>query len=83
MGVAYYRAGKWQAAIKALTRSMELRNGGDSFDWFFLAMTHEKEGRKDEARKWYDQAARWMDKNQSKNEELNRIRAEAAALLGI
>ena len=40
LGVAQYRAGNWSAPIKALKKSIELRKGGDSFDWFFLAMTH-------------------------------------------
>ena len=56
---------------------------GDATDWFFLAMAHWQLGDKDEARKWYDKAVEWMDKNQPKNEELLRFRAEAAELLGI
>ena len=59
LGVAYYRAGKWDDAIAALNKSMELRAGGDAYDWFFLAMTHKKAGRADEARKWFEQAAHW------------------------
>jgi Tol biopolymer transport system component len=62
---------------------MELRKGGDSFDWFFLAMAHEKLGDKEKARQWYDRATRWMDKNQPTNEELASFRAEAAQLLGV
>ena len=31
----------------------------------------------------YDRAVQWMDKNQPKNEELRRFRAEAAQLLGL
>ena len=81
--MAQYRAGEWQAAIEALEKSMELRKGGDAVDWFFLAMAHWQLGHKDEARKWYDKAVEWMDKNQPKNEELLRFRAEAAELLGI
>ena len=38
LGVAHYRAGDWKAALEALEKSMKLRNGGDSSDWFFLAM---------------------------------------------
>src|SRR5882757_1697929 len=83
LGVAQYRAGDWKAAVAALTKSMELRKGGDSTDWFFLAMAHWQLGDKEEARKWYDRAAAWMDKNQPKNEELRRFRAEAAELLGV
>ena len=83
LGVAQYRAGDWKAAIAALDKSMELRNGGDSNDWFFLAMTRWQLGDKDEARKWYDKAVEWMEKNSPDNEELRRFRAEAAELLGL
>jgi tetratricopeptide (TPR) repeat protein len=81
LGAAQYRVGDWQAALEAFEQSMKLRNGGDAFDWFFLAMAHWQLGEKEEARKWYDQAAAWMDKNQPKNDDLRRFRAEAAELL--
>jgi tetratricopeptide (TPR) repeat protein len=83
LGVAQYRAGDWKAAITALEKSMELRKGGDSFDWFFLAMGRYQLGDKKEARKWYGQAVEWQEKNQPKNEELVRFRAEAETLMKI
>jgi WD40 repeat protein/tetratricopeptide (TPR) repeat protein len=83
LGVAQYRAGNWKEAVAALQKSMQFRNGGDSFDWFFLAMAHWQLGNKDEARKWYDQAVQWMDKNQPKDEELKRFRKEAEELLQV
>jgi serine/threonine protein kinase/tetratricopeptide (TPR) repeat protein len=83
LGAAYYRAENWQEAVAALQKSMDLSKGGDSFDFILLAMTYGQMGRKDEARKWYDKAVQRMDKNQPKNEELLRFRAEAALLLGI
>ncbi len=83
LGAAHYRARDWQAAATALTTAMRLRNGGDSIEWFFLAMTHGQLGQKAEARKWYDRAVEWMDKNKPQEAELRRYRAEAAALLGI
>jgi WD40 repeat protein/serine/threonine protein kinase/tetratricopeptide (TPR) repeat protein len=83
LGAAHYCAGDSKAAIAALEKSMELRKGGDSFDWFFLAMAHWKLGDKKAARKWYDQAVQWMEKNQPKNEELQRFRLEAGKLLAI
>jgi tetratricopeptide (TPR) repeat protein len=83
LGVALYRAGDWKGAIEALTKSMELGNGGDGNDWFFLAMAHWRLGDKPRARSWYDKAVPWMEKNQPKNEELIRFRSEAAALLGV
>jgi uncharacterized protein HemY len=39
LGTAYYRAEKWKECCAALEKSMELRKGGDSFDWFFLGMS--------------------------------------------
>jgi hypothetical protein len=83
LGVAEYLAGNWQAAIEALAKSMELRHGGDAFDWFFLAMGHWQLGHKDQARTWYDKGAAWMNTKGSQDADLRRFRAEAAQLLGI
>jgi WD40 repeat protein/serine/threonine protein kinase/Flp pilus assembly protein TadD len=83
LGVACYRAGDWKAAVAALGKSVELRKGGDSRDWLFLAMAHWQLGEKDKAREWYDRAVQGMDKNQPTDEELRRFRAEAAELLGL
>jgi hypothetical protein len=46
-------------------------------------MAHWQLDQEEEARKWYDEAVAWMDKNRPQNEELRRFRAEAAELLGI
>jgi tetratricopeptide (TPR) repeat protein len=83
LGTAHYRAGDWKATVAALDKSGELRKGGDSFDWFFLAMAHWQLGEKEEARKWYDRAVAWMDKNNPSDEELRRFREEAAKLLKV
>jgi tetratricopeptide (TPR) repeat protein len=83
LGVAQYRAGDWPAAAASLEKSMQFRRGGDASDWFFLAMTCWQSGDKDKARQWYGRAVRWTEKNQPKDEELGRFRAEAAALLGL
>jgi tetratricopeptide (TPR) repeat protein len=83
LGAVHYRAGKWKAAIEGLNKSMELRNGGDSFDWFFVAMSHWQLAARDEARKWYEKAIDWMDRNAKDNDELRRFRREAEELLEI
>jgi WD40 repeat protein len=83
LGVALYCAREWKAAVTALEKSTRLRDGGDSFDWFFLAMAHWQLGSQAEARKWYDQASAWMEKNAPQDEELRRFRTEAEELLGI
>ena len=53
----------------------------ESVNTFFLAMAQWQVGEKDKARVWYDKAVEWMEKNQPKNEELRRFRAEASELL--
>ncbi len=81
LGVTHYRDGNWQAAITALDKSRELHRGGDSYDFFFLAMAHWQLGDKDQAREWYDKATAALPK--TKNEELGRIQDEAARLLEV
>jgi tetratricopeptide (TPR) repeat protein len=49
LGVAHYRTEDWQPATTALLKSMELRQGGDSNDWFFLATAQWRLDRKKEA----------------------------------
>jgi serine/threonine protein kinase len=84
LGVAQYRARDWKAAITTLQKAVELEGGpATSFNTFFLAMAHWQLGQKDEARKRYDQAVQWMEKNNPNDQELRRFRAEAAELLQI
>jgi eukaryotic-like serine/threonine-protein kinase len=83
-GGAHYRAGDWKAAIKSLENSMRLLpDKQESSNTFFLAMAHWQLGEKDKARVWYDKAVGWMEKNQPKNEELRRFRAEASELFDL
>jgi tetratricopeptide (TPR) repeat protein len=82
LGVAQYRNGDWKAAVEALMKAVHLRRGGNSEDFFFLAMAHWQLGEKDKARAWYDHAVAWMDQHKPNDEELKRFRAEATALLG-
>jgi superkiller protein 3 len=83
LGAARYRAKDYRGALAALEKSIAFKQGGDSFDWFFLAMAHWRLGDPDEARQWYDKAVSWMEEHQPKDEELARFRAEAETLLEI
>jgi eukaryotic-like serine/threonine-protein kinase len=84
LGWAEYRAEHWKKSVDALTKSCDLdADGGGAYQWFFLAMAQWQLDRKDEAHKWFVKAVEWMEKNQSKNEELLRFRDEATELLGI
>jgi hypothetical protein len=73
--------GEWQAAVETLTTAS--KNEGAPVGWFFLAMAQARLGNKDEARKWFDRAVLWMEKNSPKDEEMRRFQAEAAEVLGV
>jgi tetratricopeptide (TPR) repeat protein len=84
LGVAHYRMGDWKQAIANLEKAEELAPDRYlAWNALFLSMAHWQSGDKEQAREWYDRAVRWMEKNQSSNEELRRFRAEAEELLGI
>jgi serine/threonine protein kinase/tetratricopeptide (TPR) repeat protein len=83
LGVAYYRSGEYRQSIRELQESVEISQGGTSYDFFFLAMDHWQLGDKDQARSWFRKAVEWMDKHEPRDEDLLRFRAEAAELLGV
>jgi tetratricopeptide (TPR) repeat protein len=90
LGTAHYRAGDGKAAGAAFEKALPLRNGGDGYDYFFLAMVHWQLGDKKAAADWHKKGMEWMEKNKAlleKNKtadtELRRIRAEADKLLGV
>jgi tetratricopeptide (TPR) repeat protein len=85
LGFARYRLGHWPASIEVLRKSCQLApdGNGDAFQWFLLAMAHWQIDQKDEARSWFDKANEWMQFNQSDDDHLRRVHAEAAELLGI
>jgi tetratricopeptide (TPR) repeat protein len=83
LGVSYYRLEDWEEALSALYRSMELRDEGDSADWFFLAMIHRRMGHQERARDWYNKAAQWARHYRPDDEELYRFQVEAAEALGL
>ena len=82
LGVAQFRNGQLEFAIQSLEKSMSLRTGGDGYDFFFMALSHERLGRHEEALRWHHRAIDWMDRNDPANEELRRIRVEASERVG-
>jgi serine/threonine protein kinase/tetratricopeptide (TPR) repeat protein len=82
LGVAHYRNGDWKEAIAALERAPGLEYQRNAWDYYCLAMAHWKLGNKDQARSWYSRGSEWLLDNPA-GEEMRRLRAEAAELLGI
>ena len=83
LGVAQYRAGNFSESIAALHKSLALNCAEQAASMFFLATAHWELGEQEQARKCYDQALRWMEKNKREGEELGRFHREAAELLGM
>jgi tetratricopeptide (TPR) repeat protein len=81
LGVAYYRNGEDGQARDALMRAIELSNGGDALDWFFLAMAHARRNEPELADEWLQRAQTWCLAQQPLSGELQRTREEAIATL--
>jgi hypothetical protein len=88
LGVVYYRLGEWKKAadlFEGLIR--DYPEGGNAFNYYFLAMSYARLGRPAQARNAYAQALRWVRKQPVLSEtwriELEQFRKEAAAVLGI
>jgi tetratricopeptide (TPR) repeat protein len=80
LGIAQYRAGQPIAAIESLRKALELTNGGEPEDWFFLALANWQDQNHQQAWQWYNKAIAWIDKHPA-SEELDRFHAEAAAVV--
>jgi serine/threonine-protein kinase len=83
LGLAHYRAGKWDDSITALKQADSLRIYPSAFDSFVLAMAHHKRGDKGESVASYDRAARLMQEHSPGNGDLIKLRTEAARVLEI
>ncbi len=81
LGVAQFRNGRLDEALATFDHAMKLRNGGDGYDWFFLAMIHEAKGDSESARHWYDRAVQWREDVMPFDQEVYRFNAEAAQAL--
>ena len=88
LGLAYYRAGRYQEAVKTLEPNLK-----DDVDWalaydlYFLAMSHYQLGESARAHQFYELALRWSVSHHDVLApvlvELSAIQAEAAGLLGV
>jgi superkiller protein 3 len=86
LGWALCSTGAYKESIEAFHKSMDLQQapkGGDSGQWFGLAVAHWKLDRSEEARTWYGKAVQWMEKNAQQNTLFRRYRAEAEQVLEV
>jgi Flp pilus assembly protein TadD len=84
LGVAQYRDGNFKEAISSLQKYRDLRTSDAEYgNPFFLAMAHWQLGHKEDARRWYDKGAQWMDRQPAPSAALQGFRNEVAELLGL
>ncbi len=83
LGVAECRAGHWTAAVEALEKWATFDTYEDAEAGFSCAIAHGRLGHAQDARRWYDRAIGWMDQQRSRDDDLRRLRSEAAKLLGL
>jgi tetratricopeptide (TPR) repeat protein len=87
LGVALYRAARYDESVTVLERSLAAGRGeADAFDLFFLAMARHQLGQIARARADFDRAVRWRRDHPNPpqpgwSEELDTFQAEGQALL--
>jgi tetratricopeptide (TPR) repeat protein len=83
LGQRRYDARDYEGAVTALQKYHELTGGEE--EWtnpFWLAKAHWRLGNTDEAKRWYDSGARWMEARSGRaTATMIRIRNETAELL--
>ncbi len=92
---AEYRLGKWKTVAINLGEAIPIavlvggehgvaghHGGRANGAGFFLAMAHWQLGERDKARQRFREAVAWTENCRPRDEELRRLRAEAAQLLG-
>jgi tetratricopeptide (TPR) repeat protein len=88
LALAQYRSDQWDDAADSIQQAMDLRQGGDAFDWLLLAMTDWQLGQKEEALQWYARAQEAIETGKPLFYRyvgamaVQRLRSEAEKLLG-
>lgn len=80
LGVACYRVGDFARALEVLEQAVELPRGGGPLDHLFLAMARAQLGDREGALREFADAEAVVERRDG---EYRRLRAEAAALLGV
>jgi serine/threonine-protein kinase len=82
LGIASYRAGRWQDSIRLLEKEAPTVRRGNVLAVLFLAMAHWQNGDRARARQLYEQAGPVLEQNRLTDYALRYTQAEAAELIG-
>lgn len=86
LGLARYRTGRWAEAVGAIEKCDALAGSSTTTNQFLLSLACSRLGDRERARRCYRQALANLAQGDVPTElqdELDRLRAEAAALLGL
>ena len=84
LALARYRLGDWQAADDAVQKALKLPHQVAKMsvcDWLVLAMIRHQQGRADEARQWHERVRHWLANDDTDEQDILRLAAEAKQLL--
>jgi hypothetical protein len=81
LGAACYRTGDASSAITAIERSMLLADGGNAFDYLFMALAYARLGQREQAQAWKTRADLWIQQHECRHPELSRLHDEIRASL--
>lgn len=82
LGIALLFAKKPQESVAALTKATELRDEGDAYDWFYLAMAYHDLGDIDQSKKMFEKGVQWA-KVPGNLGQVRRLYQRAAEYLGL
>jgi tetratricopeptide (TPR) repeat protein len=68
LGAVLYRAGRCEDALRTYDEACALHaKGGNSCNWYLMAMAHHRLGHADEARRWLSRAVEWQEQASHKD----------------
>src|SRR5262249_26526921 len=68
LGAVLYRAGRCEDAIRTYDEACALHaKGGNSCNWYVMALAHHRLGHADEARRWLSKAVEWQEQASQKD----------------
>ena len=82
-GVAQYVTGDPEQAIVSLEKSRQLNAGGGLTDYLLLSLAYRAAGNVSSSKNWYDIAMQAWARQKPRDPDLDRLRAETEAALGI
>jgi tetratricopeptide (TPR) repeat protein len=84
LGACHYRAGDWQKAVDTLLLARQYQKlESFGFDGYFIAMALARLNNPERAKVWFDTSDRWAASIAATSPELQQLRDEASATLGL